>query len=327
MKILFIIGNGFDINLGMKTRYLDFLENYKSIDTESELLNKLKNTISTKLKDWSDLELALGQYTEHLNSLDEVDEVVNDIGEKLSNYLLIEEKKIDYDKVNGKKLYDYLMYPENTLPKADINNINDFKEKWNNHHWYINIITLNYTRVLENLLQDDIENITLKIRENKAQITLQGIEHLHGYAKHRMIMGVNDKSQIINPSFHDNQDILETLIKSECNKAQKHTIDDLCLQQINEANLICIFGSSIGETDNMWWEIIGERLKKDCQAIIFTKCEDIDPRISYVKARKERALKRLFLTRTKLSEEDKKSIEDKIYVGVNTKMFEGIIDS
>lgn len=326
MKILFIIGNGFDINLGMKTRYLDFLENYKSIDTESELLNKLKNTISTKLKDWSDLELALGQYTEHLNSLDEVDEVVNDIGEKLSNYLLNEEKKIDYNKVNGQKLHDYLMYPENTLPRADINNINDFKEKWINHHWYINIITLNYTRVLENLLQDDIENVILKVRENKAQITLQGIEHLHGYVKNRMIMGVNDKSQIINPSFHDNQDILETLIKSQCNKAQKHTIDDLCVQQINEANLICIFGSSIGETDNMWWEIIGERLKKDCQTIIFTKCEDIDPRISYVKARKERALKRLFLTRTKLSEEDKLSIEDKIYVGVNTKMFEGILD-
>lgn len=326
MNILFIIGNGFDINLGMKTRYSDFYKYYQTITSESILLKKLKNSISDKLKDWSDLELSLGEYTEHLNSTEEIDEVILDIGKNLSNYLSEEEKKIDLSTVDIEKFHEYLSFPERTLLRADNNEIADFKNKWKHHDWSVNIITLNYTKIFESLLNNKTINNKIGIHDN-ASIFLRGIEHLHGYLNDRMIIGVNDKSQIKNPAFHENQDVLETLIKSNCNKAQKHTIDNLCTNQIKEANLICLFGSSIGETDNMWWELIGNKLKEGSRVIIFTKCEDIDPRIAHLKARKERALKRLFLTRTKLSlsEEEKKIIEDRIYIGVNCSMFKDIL--
>ena len=32
MKITFLIGNGFDINLGLKTKYKEFVNYYKKID-------------------------------------------------------------------------------------------------------------------------------------------------------------------------------------------------------------------------------------------------------------------------------------------------------
>ncbi|OXA81863.1 Bacteriophage abortive infection AbiH [Flavobacterium aquidurense] len=326
MNIVFIIGNGFDINLGMKTRYSDFYEYYQTIPSDGILLNNLKNTISNKLKDWSDLELSLGEYTEHLNSTEEIDEVIFDIGEKLSNYLSEEEKKIDFSKVDKQKLHEYLSFPEKVLLKADSDEIVEYKNKWKHHDWSINIITLNYTQVLESLLDNKIINNKIGTHNN-ASIFLRGIQHLHGYLNDRMIMGVNDKSQIKNSVFHENQDVLETLIKSNCNKAQKHNVDNLCTNQIKQANLICLFGSSIGETDNIWWELIGNKLKDDSRLIIFTRCEDINPRTPHLKARKERALKRLFLTRTKLSlsEEEKKIIEDRIYIGVNCSMFKDIL--
>jgi len=71
-----------------------------------------------------------------------------------------------------------------------------------------------------------------------------------------MVIGVNDISQIKNESFHNSRDVLESIVKSECNRANRNNIDRQLTNKINTANLICIFGSSIGETDNKWWELI-----------------------------------------------------------------------
>ena len=57
MNILFFIGNGFDINLGMKTRYSDFYKYYKDIESKSNVIQKLKEEIAERIVNWSDLEL------------------------------------------------------------------------------------------------------------------------------------------------------------------------------------------------------------------------------------------------------------------------------
>lgn len=73
-------------------------------------------------------------------------------------------------------------------------------------------------------------------------------------------MGVNDTSQIKNESFHNVQEIVEAIVKPICNIASKSTLDNVCAKQIESANLICIFGSPIGDIVNKWWELIGNQL-------------------------------------------------------------------
>ena len=141
-----------------------------------------------------------------------------------------------------------------------------------------------------------------------------------------MVIGVNDISQIKNEAFHRNRDVLESIVKSECNRANRNNTDREFTNKINSANLICIFGSSIGPTDNKWWELIGERLKSECHLIIFTKGAEIPARIRHMQARAERSLKDLFLNKTKLTEKEMESVESKIYIGLNTKMFDGIMN-
>ena len=87
MNILYIIGNGFDLNLGMRTRYSDFYKYYKSIKSPSTLIDVLKENISNDIENWSDLELELGRYTKNLNSIKEFEEVYEDIGDNLGEYL------------------------------------------------------------------------------------------------------------------------------------------------------------------------------------------------------------------------------------------------
>ena len=323
MKILYIIGNGFDINLGLKTRYSDFYEYYKKLESKSPIVKTLKDNIGKNFKNWSDLEQAIGVYTENFSTVDEFIEVYEDIGDNLGDYLKEQENRFDFSKIDIEKLSEYLAFPEKSLLKADKEIVEEYKNKWNSEHWDVNIITLNYTNSLEQILGSEYTSLILGVHHN-SKIILRGLEHIHGYCDDRMIMGVNDVSQIKNQSFHNNQDILDALIKPNCNKVNKTTIDNLCNSQITKANVICIFGSSIGDTDNYWWYAIGEQLKKGIYLLIFTRGEEISKRWSYKKAKSEREMRDYFLNKTNLNDEEKASFRDNIFVGVNTEMFGNI---
>lgn len=79
MNIVYLIGNGFDINIGLKTRYKDFYDYYLALDSSGDnehvkkLKEHLKETLSTDDKYWSDLEIALGAYTTNFSSLEELE--------------------------------------------------------------------------------------------------------------------------------------------------------------------------------------------------------------------------------------------------------------
>jgi len=323
MNIVFLIGNGFDLHLGMKTRYSDFYDYYVSKKSSSQLIQKLKNEIDGNLENWSDLELALGKYTEDLNSTEEFNEVFDDIEDNLADYLDSVENKFDFNQFDGTELYKYFVFPEDALPSADKNKILKFKNIYNNSQWNLNLITFNYTQTLEKLTKYTGKPLQINefINRKNHPVVFNKIEHIHGYIHERMVLGVNDVSQISNNDFHKNQDIIETLIKDECNQAQKHTKDIWCKHIISNANLICIFGSSIGDTDNLWWQLIGEQLKRDCILIIFERGEVIPPRRPQRGKIAERNKKKYFLGKTNLSEEEKEIAANNVFIGINAEMF------
>ena len=321
MNILFLIGNGFDLNLGMATKYSDFYKFYKTVKSQSSIIETLKKEINQNIENWSDLELELGKYTKNLKSEKDFTKIYEDLSDRLAEYLDEEEKKFDFKKINGKKLYEYFAFPDKSLPQADKVTINAFRNKFLNTQWNIYAITFNYTQSLEKLMEYNGTGINIG-RNGNFQIILQKIEHIHGYLNDRMVMGVNDTSQISNQEFQKNQKVLVDLVKSNCNQAQKHMVDVWSKDQISMANLICIFGSSIGDTDNMWWELIGEQLKRDCFLIIFEKGEVIPSRRPQRRVLLEIEKKNYFLNKTKLKEEEKKKAASKIIVGINTNMFD-----
>ena len=320
MNVVYFIGNGFDINLGMKTRYPDFYEYYKTIISKSKLINELKKEISEGIVNWSDLELAFGKHTVKLNDIKEFDEVYEDVVDNLADYLISEEDKFDFKKVRVDLFFKNLGYPEDFLTNEDIQELSEYKNKWQNQAWNVNIITLNYTTTIEKIIGETLADFEIGTHHHH-QIIFRKIHHIHGYTDKRTILGVNDISQIDKIDFHENEEILEALIKTKCNRVQRHNIDKICERNINEANLICIFGSSLGDTDNYWWEVIGEQLRKNSKIIIFSKGEDIKERFAQKAVRKKRLIKNLFLSKTNLSEEEKNTFQENIYVGINTEMF------
>lgn len=64
MNITFLIGNGFDLNLGLKTHYKDFYNVYcKGDECTTDSVQDLKDDILKKPATWADAELAFGEFS------------------------------------------------------------------------------------------------------------------------------------------------------------------------------------------------------------------------------------------------------------------------
>jgi hypothetical protein len=239
----------------------------------------------------------------------------------LADYLIVQEENTDLSKVDSDAFLDDLSFPENFLPDGETQELTNFRSQWANYTWNVRIITLNYTRTIERILDHIKVDSSIGTSPYGRGIYYKGIYHIHGYTDARLVLGLNDVSQVASTDFHNNEDILDSLIKIKCNQVQKHNIDKICERIIEAADMICIFGSSIGDTDNYWWELIGNQLRRGCKVIIFSKGEGIRERFSQRAARTKRSITELFLKKTNLSDEEVEEFKKNIYVGVNAKIF------
>lgn len=261
MNVLFILGNGFDINLGLKTRYQDFYDTYSKSHNDNDAIMRLKKHIGKNTDGyWSDLELALGEYTNEFKCIEDFDEVVDDIKSSLSSYL--EKVETDFSNFNvdiKRFLYDLVSFEEYLIP-TDQDKVLQLKKKFKDHNWHTEIVTFNYTNIVEQL-NDDVEGdlIGHQYNSNLKNILNKNVIHIHGLVSDGMILGVNDLSQVSNTELHDNIDIEESIVKPKCNEANGDKSDFYFNTKIEKANIICAFGLSFGDSDKIWWEKIGER--------------------------------------------------------------------
>ena len=119
MNIVHIIGNGFDLNLDLKTSYKDFYDYYIKINSKNEIIELLKREIKSNSENWSDLELALGKFTSKIKTVDEFEVIRRDIILNLSNYLKVIEDSFDFKKVIIGELLMFLGAPNRKLRNGD----------------------------------------------------------------------------------------------------------------------------------------------------------------------------------------------------------------
>ena len=253
MKILHIIGNGIDIAHHMKTSYQDFFKYYLSLKTTDLDIAAMKVDIEKqKNETWADLEIGLGKYSKKCATKEIFLKCVADIKEQLTDYLKTESDKIKlFGATSLDRFYQFapLFEPE---PRSRylgyVNKLGSMSRE-------VDIITLNYTSTLEALTGYDSHPIDLT-----DEATLGTIQHIHGTLLNMMAMGVNDQSQIANEAFRGDLDVEEEFIKPEFNDACMNNKNAICRRLINEANIIVIYGTSVGPSDDKWWKLIGKRM-------------------------------------------------------------------
>lgn len=282
--VTFLIGNGFDLNVGLNTRYTDFYKIYTAENAnDSDIIRRFKKDIlkseEENWKTWADFEMGMGQQSKNFagnNQVEDFIECFNDFVVCFNKYLVDECEKISWNAVE-KSIYElfvnsvvhFYIYIKSVGTKYMQETIEHLQDQGAKTHF----IQFNYTNAFDKLIQRS--NLVKLV--SAYHFTFGENLHVHGkiYGGHPSI-GVNDESQIENETIRNDPRIQTIFIKPKFLDAlQNRNINQIiprteALNAITESAVICSFGASMGDSDKYWWEKIGEWLRQsDGLLVIF----------------------------------------------------------
>lgn len=327
MNITFLIGNGFDRNLGLNTTYSDFVKYYKKIKPKTENLKKFKNYIDENEELWSAAEIAMGEYTGELakGQAEAFIECQTDFCENLAEYLKNETLRIDFSKSDERILnaFSHLNNFIQVFPSQERGVLNEIYRKRNHEDITFNFICFNYTLTLDeclNIVNGNTE--VLGVHKNGIHILdhkIGQICHVHGTVDKDMVFGVNDDSQITKIEVFDCEDgdlYKNFLVKPQTNATYLENTEAKVNHLLQTSNLIYVFGMSLGKTDKLWWERLCKWLNNSVERHLIVQKIDL-PQKSAFSPQYPLAERRAKKDVTKYSEfdENKKSeIESRIHI-------------
>lgn len=279
VEITFLIGNGFDVGVGMHSKFSDYFPIFCNDPKLSDEGRALAKAIEANEDDWSYFEKQMGVYAEKftVNTRKSMINQIREFVQGFMKYLEKEEQSLDFS--DRKQVSDVMIrglmsfYSRDNLQIQSSDVIGrKFKNRSKEAHNY-NFVCFNYTDVLENCL-DTIENKTVTIRkevDGAHKDTIGKVVYPHGKRNAFPIMGVNDTSQIKNSALSQMSRFIKYLVKPEINSAQRMNYDKTAEAILETSDIICIYGMSLGETDKLWWKKVIEWLRSDStrQLVVF----------------------------------------------------------
>lgn len=326
MNIVYMIGNGFDLNLGLKTSYKNFLENYLLRKNNIEIVDKLKRLIKQNIQLWSDFELSLGTNLNKLEQFNtnEIIQLFDDLQDSLADYLSNEALKFKPKESMIEKIKFDIIEPEKYLNASERQKFLNYRKSINTSDNVISIISFNYTDTIEALLEWESRPLLYYINDTrvKEQFMINEIIHIHGTIDNNMLIGVDNELQINSNKFKNDKKVIRSIIKPLMNLDAGTLRDNQCLNLIKKADLIVIFGMSFGLTDKTWWRQLIKACKvSNARIIIFNISEQISRRRYFRYENTKEEIKEQLLKFGNLTSQEKEIMLDKIFVSINSNMF------
>ena len=268
MNITYLIGNGFDVNLGLKTRYTDFYGRYfeENQYTDNDCIKGFIDKIKSDYENWSDFEAAFAEQFEGTQI--EAGQILSNFCDLFTEYLMEECEKCDYsssEKIT-EELRKFLVDPFPFLEEKDSQTLKSFYNAHIREDTHYRFVNFNYTDTLEKLLQNPY-NRFLNKQHSVGNVfynnTIDKILYLHGSINDKyIIIGIDGLYQLKDLSPHvDEYRMARTCVKSSINSDNgcQHKEEEF-KNLINKSNIIYTYGVSFGETDRSRWDVISNWL-------------------------------------------------------------------
>lgn len=149
------------------------------------------------------------------------------------------------------------------------------------------------------------------------------IVHIHGTKMNLPVMGVNDVSQIKNSELAKDAKFVKYVVKPLNIRANRTNNDLHALELINNSQIICIYGMSLGETDKIWWNSIVKWLSIDTchQLIIFVYDENYTSTSQFDKLDKEDSIIDLLNSYSLPEKLDVEVLRNRIHIAIHKNIF------
>ena len=335
MNITYIVGNGLDLQYGLKTRYKDFYEFQNKVyisrkENEEEYSNFIYESLfSDKVNDyenWSDFELSIGKLTKDndliSSSIEMKEEFIDDFSEvvdDLREYLRLQQEQnleegivIDFVSTLNDLKKSLPVLNQSTIDKK-------FKENLYQHD-IVNILTLNYTNVLDRLYDRSGKSFVNKLRTNDYNFYIKSPIHAHGTVDICTVLGVSDETQISN-NFEEEQK--ESLIKNLVLRNYRENMDVKNTDVIKNSDIIILYGVSLGKTDKYIWSQIAEQsIRSSVPVIIYYYIPNFDPGNPTRVRRLYKMVEDKFIHNSGINLELEKKLRDNLIVVIGKTIFD-----
>ena len=263
-----MLGNGFDLGLGLHTRYTDFLNKRyleKTVKRGSPI-DKMLVEISKNAECWGDAEIAFGRLPfSEFGTTTELSfvECERDFHLDLCSYLSDEESRLVIPEQDRGAVSDsfsraiselFFKLAEGPQRRYVSSLIRD-----NTH--VINFVNFNYTGTLETVLGDvSPRRVLYEITSGtdvELKFTLGDIVHVHGDLKSgNTIFGVSECEQILDEEMVALCEEEGYFIKSSIDEKIGQNRGEQVRQILESSDIVVTYGLSFGESDVHWWEFL-----------------------------------------------------------------------
>lgn len=272
-NLVYLIGNGFDIKMGLHTRYEEFYQWYKSLpESDNPTVQTFRDAIRLPSEEplWSDLEWAIGnKYLSSISNTDDAKAIFKDVQAALQKYIKIQDDNFSCnDYSNVPKYISWYFEPYLAFRLSSRKKITHLYDCHNNNV-NIKFAIFNYTSTLEKLIGWKDKPMQFSFGDGMKKY-ISEVEHVHGYCdgRGRLALGVDNPGQIANPLFSTDQSIIDRFVKPAYNDTFELEHHSKCLQWIVGADVIVVFGMSLGKTDESWWKAICSRMIQSSRCIL-----------------------------------------------------------
>lgn len=332
MNITFLIGNGFDVGMGLRSKFSDYFPQYiKESANKTKSLKDLSKRIEENQKEWSYFEKKLGEYTEEftLETQEVFKQQLRDFELGFIKYLREEEKTLVCDQQKIKEIFGKAFlnfYKDGNLTPGSEEAIIVQYKRYNQDNRIYNFINFNYTDILEKCLESFPDRLISKRTVNNFSYVdkLGQVVHIHGYKDKLPLMGVNDVSQIKNKELAEDKRFVRFIVKPLFNKANRTNYDKQAMNLISNSQIICIYGMALGETDKDWWKVVLTWLHNEGnrQLIIFSYDEKYDTSSQFDFLEKEDAVIDKFSEYVAEEKINVETLRARIHIAIHKNIFE-----
>lgn len=255
--ITFMIGNGFDLACGLKSKYSDSYYGYINSPSSSDVIDRFKKTIKNDIDSWADFEMKLAEYAHTFNSESELIECISDYRAYLTKYLRQEQTEFINRERGDSNLFAATIaevrrslgsFYSGLTPndrRAIMESISD------NTPAVYQFVNFNYTSVFDELINEVFGSpIAGKGQRNRPVI------HIHGSLDNDVVLGVDNRNQLSGLTYplgiRGTRNVVKPVFIEQYDIERKNK----AISYIQSSKVVCVFGLSLGESDLTWKKAI-----------------------------------------------------------------------
>ena len=344
MRILYLIGNGFDINAGLDTSARGFVDKFfnhleqrerEAADHDRKLPDGVGIMLKSMRKDidsWGDFEIALGALTAELDAaydpVGAFHEAYYEFHDYFSTVIVGENERakradIDRGTVESFRKGCLSLFSDVMSTEEQERLRNAYKKG----QWDFDFITFNYTCLLDRLVQAGSQ-VGLNNPFGNATTLIQPL-HVHGQLSddRGILIGVDNQSQVKGATCRDSESVSRLLVKPFSNSRMGMRRDEDAVSRIRSADIIAVFGMSLGQSDAKWWKEIADWIcspdDPDRLLLIAARNDELSPLRAWERPDYQESMINGFIDRVGVEDPEQRArITESILVPIGSKAFD-----